>query len=88
MTSGVGERRLPTGEFGSPGRGTSGEDAPARTGTARVVIGMAAMLLAVLSFALWLFVSRERDGLLLLVTIFTAVWFWTAGVFSKKFWSA
>lgn len=86
MSSRFGDR-VPSGVGAEVDRGSVGTVAPA-TGTARVVIGMAAMLLAVVSFVLWVVVSREADGLLLLVTIFVAVWFWAAGVYKRKFWSA
>lgn len=79
--------RVPSGDGQEVDRGTSGE-AAAATGSARPLIGMASLSLAVLSFVLWLFVSRERDGLLLLTTIFAGVFFWSAGVFNRKFWSA
>lgn len=66
-------------------RGSVGTAAPA-TGSARVVIGMASLVLTVLSLVLWLFVSRERDGLLLLVTVFAAVFLWAIGAFTRQFW--
>lgn len=71
---------------GEVDRGTSGGVVPA-TGSARIVIGMTFAWLAAVSFGLWLFFFRERDGLLLLTTIFLLGLFWAAGVFSKAFWS-
>ncbi|SDR71178.1 hypothetical protein SAMN04489809_3470 [Microbacterium paraoxydans] len=47
---------------------------------------MALLWLATVAFALWLVVSRERDGLLLLVSIFLVGFFGAAGVFTKAFW--
>lgn len=78
--------RVPSGVGAEVDRGTAGAAAPA-TGSARVVIGFVAMWLAVVSFGLWLMFFRERDGLLLLTTIFLLVLFWAAGAFSKAFWS-
>lgn len=71
---------------GEVDRGGAGEHVPA-TGSARFVIGMAAMWLAAVSFLLWLVFFRERDGLLLLTTIFLLAFFWSAGVFTKAFWA-
>lgn len=71
---------------GEVDRRTVGTDAPA-TGSARIVMGMTFMWLAAVSFALWLLFFRERDGLLLLTTLFLAGFFWSAGVFTKTFWS-
>lgn len=66
-------------------RGSAGAAAPV-TGSARMVIGFAAMWLASVSFVLWLLFFRERDGLLLLTTLFLVVLFWAAGAFTKAFW--
>ena len=87
MTSGVGTPGTPPGDGAAEvDRGSMGIAAPA-TGSARVVIGFVAMWLMVVSFGLWLFFFRERDGLLLLTTIFLLVLFWAAGAFTKAFWS-
>lgn len=68
-------------------RGSVGTVAPATpNGSARVLIGTAAAWLMAVSFVAWLVVSRERDGLLLLTTVFAGVLFWAAGVFSRQFW--
>ncbi|UTT53769.1 hypothetical protein [Microbacterium maritypicum] len=48
---------------------------------------MAFLWLTVVSFVLWLMFSRERDGLLLLTTLFLVAFFWVAGAFTKAFWS-
>lgn len=87
MTSGVGTPGPTPGDGSTEvDRGGAGEHAPA-TGSARVIIGFAAMWLASVSFILWLLFFRERDGLLLLTTFFLFVLFWAAGAFSKAFWS-
>ncbi len=87
MTSGVGSPEQAPGDGPAEvDRGSMGIAAPA-TGSARVVIGFAAMWLAVVSGGCWLFFFRERDGLLLLTTIFLLVLFWAAGAFTKAFWS-
>lgn len=87
MTSGVGTPGTPPGDGAAEvDRGSMGIAAPA-TGSARVVVGFAAMWLAVVSFVLWLMFFRERDGLLLLATFFLVVLFWAAGAFTKAFWS-
>lgn len=86
MTSGVGTPGTPPGDGAREvDRGTAGAAAPA-TGSARMVIGFAAMWLASVSFVLWLLFFRERDGLLLLTTFFLVVLFWAAGAFTKAFW--
>lgn len=68
-------------------RGGAGELAPA-TGSARMVIGFAAIWLATVSGGCWLVFSRQADGLLLLSTVFVLVLFWAAGVFTRAFWLA
>lgn len=87
MTPGVGTPGTPSGD-GAKGvdRGSAGAAAPA-TGSTRIVMGMTFLWLTVVSFGLWLMLSRERDGLLLLTTIFLVGFFWSAGVFTKAFWS-
>ncbi|WP_157538151.1 hypothetical protein [Microbacterium sp. Root280D1] len=47
---------------------------------------MTFLWLFTVSFGLWLLLSREADGLLLLTTVFLLVFFWAAGVFTKAFW--
>lgn len=86
MNSRGGDLGQTPGDGSEVDRGGAGEHAPA-TGSARVVIGMALLWLASTSFVLWLVVSRERDGLLLLASIFLVGFFWAAGVFTRKFWS-
>lgn len=78
--------RVPTGDGAEVDRGSAGAVAPA-TGSARVVLGLACIWLAAVSFGLWLLFFRERDGLLLLTTIFLVGFFWAAGVFTRQFWS-
>ncbi len=79
--------RVPPGDGAEKvDRRTVGADAPA-TGSARVVIGMAALNLGVLSFVLWALVSRERDGLLLLATLFGAAFLWAVGAYRASFWT-
>lgn len=86
MNSRFGDR-VPSGDGAEKvDRGSAGAAAPA-TGSARVVVGFAAMWLAAVSFGLWLIFFRERDGLLLLTTIFLVAFFWAAGAFTKAFWS-
>lgn len=87
MTSGAGTPGAPTGDGAEEvDRGSAGAAAPA-TGTAWVVMGMTFLWLTVVSFGLWLLFFRERDGLLLLTTIFLVAFFWSAGAFTKAFWS-
>lgn len=87
MTSGVGTPGKPSGDGAAEvDRGSAGAAAPA-TGSARIVMGMAFLWLTVVSFGLWLMFSRERDGLLLLTTLFLVAFFWAAGAFTKAFWS-
>ncbi len=87
MTSGVGTPGTPSGDGAKEvDRGSAGAAAPA-TGSARIVMGMAFLWLTVVSFVLWLMFSRERDGLLLLTTLFLVAFFWVAGAFTKAFWS-
>lgn len=78
--------RVPSGDGAEVDRGAAGVAAPA-TGSARIVIGMTFLWLFAVSFALWLALSREADGLLLLTTIFLLCFFWAAGVFTRAFWS-
>lgn len=79
--------RVPSGDGAEEvDRGSAGAAAPA-TGSARIVMGMAFLWLTVVSFGLWLIFFRERDGLLLLTTLFLVAFFWAAGAFTKAFWS-
>lgn len=81
---GLGQTR---GDGSLAGAGSAGEQpAPDRNGSARVVIGFAALWLAVVSGACWVMFSRQADGLLLLTTMFVVALFWVAGVFTKAFW--
>lgn len=79
--------RVPSGDGAEVDRGGAGEHAPA-TGSARIVIGFTFLWLTTVSFVVWLFFSRQADGLLLLTTIFLLVFFWAAGVFTRRFWDA
>lgn len=89
MTSGDGNSGAPSGDGASAGRGSAGEQPrPDRIGSARVVIGMASLILTLLSLFLWLVTSRERDGLLLLVTIFAVTFIWAIGAFTRSFWTS
>lgn len=87
MTSGVGTPEQASGDGAAEvDRGSAGAAAPA-TGSARIVMGMAFLWLTVVSFGLWLMFFRERDGLLLLTTLFLVAFFWAAGAFTRQFWS-
>ncbi|WP_157541024.1 hypothetical protein [Microbacterium sp. XT11] len=87
MTSGVGPEQT-RGDGSTAGPGSAGEQPGSdRIGSARVVIGMASLVLSVSTLVLWLFVSRERDGLLLLATVFLAVFLWAIGAFTRGFWT-
>lgn len=68
-------------------RSTVGTDAPA-TGSARIVIGMAALVLTLLCVVLACVVGLS-NGLLVLALIFAAVYAWAAGAFARDghFWS-
>lgn len=85
MSSWGGDSGMTPGDGSEVDRGSVRDVAPA-TGTARVVLGFMFIWLAAISFVLWLFITRERDGLLLLTTIFCVAFFWSAGVFSRAFW--
>lgn len=56
-------------------------------GTARVLIGMAAFMLTLICVVA-AFVVGVANGLLVLATIFAAVFAWSVGAFNKGFWSA
>lgn len=58
-----------------------------RTGTARVVIGMASFFLTVLCVVL-AFVFGVANGLLVLATVFLGVFIWAVGAYRSTFWSA
>lgn len=85
MTSGAWGSGAPTGDGAEVDRGGAGEHAPA-TGSARIVIGMAALLLTLLCVVL-AFVAGVSNGLLLLAMIFGSVYAWAIGAFTKYFWS-
>jgi len=91
MTSGWGSgtpsgEGKPTGEFGGQVRGSGSGDRSPHQGSARPLFGMASLVLTLLSLVLWIFVSRVWDGLALLTLIFACVFFWAAGVFTRRFW--
>lgn len=50
-------------------------------------IRWASGLIALLCMVLVL-VRMRADGVLVLATVFVAVWFWSCGVFSRAFWVA
>lgn len=88
MTSGSWGSGEPSGDRASAGRGSAGEQPRSdRIGSAGIILGLLLLWLTTVSFALWLLFFRERDGLLLLTTIFLAGFFWSAGVFTRAFWS-
>lgn len=86
MISRSGDRVPPGDGAGEVDRRTVGTDAP-DTGTARIVIGMASLNLALLCVVLAFTVTHNRDGLLVLATIFGVTYAWAAGAFSSGFWS-
>lgn len=51
----------------------------------RVVVGMAALNLTILCVVLAFF-AGVANGLLILATLFSAVFAWAAGAFSRSFW--
>ncbi|GAA3948230.1 hypothetical protein GCM10022383_27500 [Microbacterium soli] len=75
MISRVGEPGQRTGEFRVRAQGTDG-DQPLRTGSALVVIQYASLLLTVLCLVV-VWVSMRANGVLLLATIFCAVFAWS-----------
>lgn len=77
----------PAGESGAVGRGTAGEAAPTRTGTARPLIAWAALLLTVLCVVLAVITTRA-NGLLILATVFLVVWVWAIGAHRRSWWLA
>lgn len=86
MTSGAwGSGRTP-GDGSEVDRGSVGTAAPA-TGSARIVIGMASLVLTLLCVVLALTVTHNRDGLLVLALIFGSAYAWAAGAFTSSFWS-
>lgn len=78
--------RVPPGDGAEVDRGGAGEHVPA-TGSARIVIGMASLLLTLLSLALWIVVSRVWDGLALLTLSFAVTFAWSVGAHRGAFWS-
>lgn len=69
-------------------RGTVGTDAAATPiGSARVLIAWVSLMLTLLCVVLVFAVTRNRDGLLLLATIFFLVHAWAVGAFTKTLWS-
>ena len=58
-----------------------------RTGSARPIIAWAALMLTLLCLVPVFTVTHNRDGLLLLATIFGLVYAWALGAFTKQFWS-
>jgi hypothetical protein len=73
------------GDGSTSGRGTTGDDASTRWGTAVVPVRWVA---AVVALECWVitFVTCTVDGVTLLATICTAVWLDTFGVFTRAFW--
>lgn len=86
MTSGAGAPETPHGDEVSSGRGSAGESSPDPTGGARIVIGMAAMMLSLLCVVL-AFIFGVANGLLVLATIFAGVFFWAIGAYHRAFWA-
>ena len=86
MTSGSWGSGTPTGEGAPTGRRAAGDNAPSRIGSARVVIGMASLNLTILCVVL-AFIAGVANGLLVLATLFAAVFAWAAGAFSRSFWT-
>lgn len=58
-----------------------------RRGSALVLIQYVSVLLALLCVVL-AFIFGVANGLLVLATIFAAVFAWSVGAFNKGFWSA
>lgn len=86
MTTGAwGSGQTPGDGSGEVDRGGAGEHVPA-TGSARVVIGLASLNLTILCVVLAFF-AGTANGLLLLATIFAAVFAWAAGAHTRGFWS-
>lgn len=84
MTSGSWGSGEPTGDGAEVDRGSAGAAAPA-TGSVRVVIGMASLNLTILCVVLACF-AGVANGLLVLATLFAAVFAWAVGAYSRSFW--
>lgn len=85
MTSGSWGSGEPTGEGAPTERRTAGDNAPLRTGSARITIGLAALMLTLLCVVLAC-IAGVTNGLLVLATIFAATFAWAIGAFSGTFW--
>lgn len=77
----------PSGDEVTSGRGSAGESSFGPTGSARIVIGFVFLWLTLLCVWLAFTVTHQRDGVLILATIFGAVTFWAVGAYRKQFWS-
>ncbi len=78
----------PAGDSGATGRGGAGEPASSTPqGSARPVIAAASFLLTLLCVVLAVF-AGVANGLLVLATIFAAVFAWAVGAFRRGFWVA
>lgn len=84
MTSGSSGPGEPTGEGAPAERRTAGNNAPSRTGSVRVVIGMASLYLTVLCLVIT-FVTWTVNGVTVLGTVFVAVFVWAIGAHRAAF---
>lgn len=77
------------GDGSTAGPGSAGEQPGSdRTGSARMVIGFASLLLTLLSLVLWIAASRAWDGLALLTLIFAVTFIWSIGGFRWSFYTS
>lgn len=75
------------GDGSRPDRGTAGADAPIRTGSARVVIAMAAFNLTLLCVAIMV-ITRTVNAVGILALFFLAVYIWAVGAHRLAYWVA
>lgn len=74
------------GDGSTSDRGAAGEAAPILTGSVMPLISWASALLTILCVAL-AFVAGVANGLLVLATIFAAIFAWSVGAFTRSFWA-
>lgn len=86
MSSGAWGSGQTPGDGSTSGRGTAGEAAPSRTGSARPLIAWASVLLTVLCVVA-AFLTGRANGVLVLALLFAATFAWSVGAFTRGFWS-
>lgn len=85
MTSRAGAREQRTGEFRARAQGSAGEPA-LRIGSALPLIRLASGLLTALCLVI-VWVSMTANGVMVIATIFAAIFLWSIGAYTRGFWS-